>query len=51
MIRVNKQVCPHDHICPLIKICPLGAISQDAEGYPVINYNLCIECGKCVSAR
>ena len=48
MIQVNKKICPHDHICPLIKACPVGAISQDSEGYPVIDYALCIECGKCV---
>ena len=48
MIHLNKKICPHDHICPLIKACPVGAISQDSEGFPVINHNLCIECGKCV---
>ena len=48
MIKVNKNICPHDHVCPLIKACPVGAISQDAEGFPVIDYTLCIECGKCV---
>ncbi len=39
---------PHNHVCPLIKMCPVGAILQDADGFPVIDYNLCIECGKCV---
>lgn len=29
-------------------LCPVGAITQDAEGYPVIDYSRCIECGKCV---
>lgn len=48
MVQVDKKICPHDHICPLIKMCPVGAISQDSEGFPVIDYNLCIECGKCV---
>lgn len=48
MIQVNKDICPHDHICPLIKACPVGAISQDSDGFPVIDYNKCIECGKCV---
>lgn len=48
MIQVNKSICPHNHVCPLIKICPVGAISQNAEGFPVIDYTLCIECGKCV---
>lgn len=48
MIQVNKSICPHNHICPLIKACPVGAISQDADGFPVIDHSLCIECGKCV---
>ncbi len=29
-------------------MCPVGAISQDSEGFPVIDRTLCIECGKCV---
>lgn len=48
MIRVDKNICPHDHVCPLIRLCPVGAISQDSDGYPVIDYTLCIECCKCV---
>lgn len=48
MIQVNKKICPHDHICPLIKVCPVGAITQDLEGFPVIDGNLCLECGACV---
>ncbi len=48
MIQVDKIICPHNHVCPLIKACPVGAISQDAEGFPVIDYSLSIECGKCV---
>ena len=48
MIKVDKNICPHNHVCPLIKTCPVGAITQDAEGYPVIDHELCIECGKCV---
>lgn len=48
MIQVNRKKCPHNHVCPLIQACPVGAISQDADGYPVIDSALCIECGKCV---
>ena len=39
MIQVNKGICPHDHICPLIKACPVGAIPQDSEGFPVIDFH------------
>ncbi|MFA6768714.1 MAG: NifB/NifX family molybdenum-iron cluster-binding protein [Parabacteroides sp.] len=45
---VDKNICPHDHLCPLIKICPVGAISQETDGYPVIDEILCIECGACI---
>lgn len=48
MIQVDRAICPHNHICPLIKECPVGAISQDAAGFPVIDYHRCIECGKCL---
>lgn len=50
MIAVDKNRCPHNHVCPLIKICPQGAITQDGEGFPVIDYDLCIECGQCVAS-
>ncbi len=48
MIQVDKSICPHNHVCPLIKACPVGAISQDADGYPVVNHTLCVECRVCV---
>lgn len=47
-VEVNKSKCPHNHICPLIRECPVNAITQNNEGYPVVDYNLCIECGKCL---
>ena len=48
MITVDRNKCPHDHICPLINICPEGAITQGVDGYPIIDYSLCIECGLCI---
>ena len=48
MIQVDRNLCPHNHVCPLIKVCPVGAISQNADGFPVVDHSLCIECGKCV---
>ena len=47
-IKVDRDVCPHDHVCPLIKSCPAVAISQGQDGYPVIDYAVCAECGVCV---
>ena len=49
MIQVNKGICPHDHICPLIKACPVGAIPQDSEGFPVIDFNFFSVC--CIFVR
>ncbi|MEG1607793.1 MAG: 4Fe-4S binding protein [Mucinivorans sp.] len=48
MITLDKAACPHNHVCPLIKVCPVGAITQGADGYPIFDYQSCIECEKCV---
>lgn len=47
-IKVDRDICPHDHRCPLIKACPLGAITQGEDGYPIIDYLICTECGVCI---
>ena len=49
-VKVDKNICPHNHVCPLIKICPVEAISQGADGFPIVDEDLCIECGACVDA-
>lgn len=46
-VAIDKSKCPHDHPCPLIRVCPVNAISQDKQGYPVIDYDICIGCDKC----
>ena len=48
MITIDKNRCPQNHRCPSIKVCPVGAISQEGFGLPVINQEICIECGKCI---
>ena len=48
MITVDKNRCPQNHRCPSIAVCPVGAISQEGFGLPVINQEICIECGKCI---
>jgi len=48
MITIDKNRCPQNHRCPSIKVCPVGAISQEGFGLPVVNQELCIECGKCI---
>ncbi|MHC1691786.1 MAG: DUF362 domain-containing protein [Sphaerochaetaceae bacterium] len=47
-MHVNNTRCPANHPCPALRICPVGAITQRGYGLPVINKELCIECGKCV---
>lgn len=46
-LTISPLACPQNHRCPIISICPVGAISQEGYGLPVINEELCIECGKC----
>lgn len=49
MITIDKNKCPQNHRCPSIAVCPVGAISQNEFELPVINQELCIECGKCIN--
>jgi len=47
-LKVNPQKCPQNHKCPAIAECPQEAISQkDAHSLPVIDQELCIQCGNC----
>ncbi len=48
MLAVDRKKCPHDRPCPLVSVCPEGAISQGIDGYPIIDYTLCINCGMCI---
>ena len=47
MLVIDAHTCPQNHRCPLVNICPVQAISQQGYGLPVIDNDLCIECGKC----
>ena len=49
MITIDKNKCPQNHRCPSINVCPVGAISQNGFELPVINQELCVECGKCIN--
>lgn len=46
-LTISPLACPQNHRCPLISVCPAGAISQDGFGLPLIDEELCIECGNC----
>ena len=48
-ISVNKSLCPQNHKCPAVKVCPVYAIKQEGFDLPVIDQDLCINCGKCIS--
>lgn len=45
--KVNPQLCPQDHLCPLIEKCPVDAITQEGFGLPVMDAQVCIQCGTC----
>ena len=46
---VNVHRCPQNHVCPAVAICPVGALKQDEFDAPVVDNDVCIRCGKCVS--
>lgn len=50
MIQVDKNLCPHNHACPLVGICPVGAITQNSDGFPEVDHDICIECQACVES-
>lgn len=47
-MQVDQRRCPQNHRCPMMRICPTGAIHQEGYGLPMIDKNLCTECGACV---
>ncbi len=47
-MKISKDRCPANHPCPAKRICPVHAISQKGFGLPVIDQDVCINCGKCV---
>ncbi len=49
VLKVRKERCPQNHKCPAVKICPVGALSQKENEAPLIDYEVCISCGKCAS--
>ncbi|MFA6844340.1 MAG: 4Fe-4S binding protein [Sphaerochaetaceae bacterium] len=47
-MNIDKRRCPANHPCPAIRVCPVGALTQNGYGLPLINKEVCINCGKCV---
>ncbi len=46
-ISINKSKCPQNHPCPAVRVCPVNALSQSGFDAPIVDEDLCIECGKC----
>lgn len=47
-MKIDANLCPANHPCPALRICPVGAISQKANGLPVIDEASCLDCMACV---
>lgn len=47
-LTIDKNLCPQNHKCPMLVICPVQAITQQGNALPVIDVQLCVECGKCI---
>ncbi|MDZ7384796.1 MAG: DUF362 domain-containing protein [candidate division KSB1 bacterium] len=43
--RADRELCKRCGVCQTN--CPVGAISTDADGYPVMDYTRCIKCMCC----
>jgi ferredoxin len=48
-LKVIKERCPQNHKCPSVSICPVNALIQNGFSAPTVDYDKCIECGKCVN--
>ncbi|MBF8983137.1 4Fe-4S binding protein [Lutibacter sp. B2] len=48
-IIVNKDKCPQNHPCPSVRVCPVDAIIQEGYKAPIIDYDKCIQCKKCIT--
>lgn len=47
-LHVYEERCPKNHPCPAVRVCPTKALTQkDNHSAPVVDYSLCISCGKC----
>lgn len=50
-IRLNARACRRCETCEPLLMCSeecMAAIDLDADGYPVINGEICLDCGLCV---
>ena len=47
-LKIIIENCPQNHKCPAVNVCPVGALSQKDFEAPIIDYDKCIGCGKCI---
>lgn len=47
IVDVNK--CPQNHPCPSVRVCPVKALVQKGYEAPIIDFEKCINCNKCVN--
>jgi ferredoxin len=47
MAVVIARRCPQNHTCPAVRLCPAGALSQKGWAAPVVDRELCTDCGLC----
>jgi len=48
--KFSPKTCRHCAKAPCIEACPEGAITKRADGIVIIDENLCIGCGDCITA-
>lgn len=46
-LKVINARCPQNHQCPAVFVCPVNALTQVGNSAPIVDNDLCIDCGKC----
>ena len=47
-VKIESRRCPANHRCPSVSICPTGALIQKGYEAPLVNDEMCTNCGKCI---
>ena len=48
-LKVIVSRCPQNHPCPSVRVCPVGALVQKGFNAPTVDYDKCVNCGKCAN--
>ncbi len=49
MIKIDDTKCIRHTECLVVDFCPYGALSQEEESKPIIDYTVCSQCMKCMN--